>query len=1227
MRTDARLSSVRAFQPFQRKFASGLILTLAVGSFLGLVDVPQASALPLSFEDVNPNQADTDNADPDRASGGRVNGLGIASGNNQVIYAASEWGGMYKTTNGGLNWTHLPGHNPMAAWDVEVDPNDNNRVYGTSLYDGRATGSLSGIQVSTDAGGTWSKPASATPPGSYNCASSRVGEPAAFGISIPPDAQDTVFVGTNCGLARSTDNGGSWTFINPAGGFASSIYDVVAGPSGDVDVCGEIGHWHSEDNGATWLQGTGLPAGVCSIAASPDESYVLFAVSGVSLFDLTDAQTDANNNNVLDTSWQTMGPNPSQQGRIPFFATNARAGNGGRDFNLWFGDVSLHYRNCTTPASASPGGGTRCPAPAAANDGVDNDGNGDDLNNDQSVTCPAECVDEPDEGWIGRPGGLAGDSANGNGRAFTRPAGAHDDAGDIVFDSAVSPDACPEVFSSDGGVYFNTDNGADCVHPNWEQPSVTPHALWPFAFAGFNRAGNAEDLYMGLQDNGVFAANIAGDPVAANVQGDWHIDACCDGFDNVSDGNRVIRTRCCGFSIEICDTGYGACSTAPTNPPGCCPQFRFPDFIDTTGDKQYVAATQNGLFFTSDITTNPITWTQVGTGTPGAGFCAVTSAFSGATPTFYAWSGTCRPDQNNQIWSHVGTGATGAWTRIDNNDGLAGGFGIFAADRNNPNRLYASHLGAATPQMVFSTDGGTNWDRDLELEAMMTGSGAYKMQTLRGPDNFNLEDTGGGGQAGYVQPALVGYSPENGNILVAGGVDSGVFISSNGGGDWALVNDPNSTNNTTPHLPRPRFAYFDHEPVGNVRLFIGSQGRGIWRINLANADVSIAKSDNPDPVFAGNNLTYTLDVTNNSLVDTAGNVTVTDTLPPQTTFLSASGSGWSCTFSANDGPNGTVRCTRSSLAPAATSSIQITLEVDPSTPDGTTLTDTASVGSNAIDDNTGNNSDTETTTVEVVADLEILSYQADNPPTELLIGDTATVTLETEFTNNGPSGPVDTELNETAAAQPGATVTPSGYTYDELGLDVGEIRDAQNDYDISCQAPGPHTFTFDNEISLKDPNHTDPDLSNNTAQDSFTVECIVPVAINIQPGSFTNPINLGTKGVIPVAVLTTAAGEYGLPVAFDATTIDATTVHFGPEAVVIAGGGAPESHNRGHIEDAIERSDEVTKDGDLDMVLHFRTQESQLTGTETEACVRGEWIGPGNVHFLFHGCDIVSFVP
>src|SRR3989441_1056508 len=62
---------------------------------------------------------------------------------------------------------------------------------------------------------------------------------------------------------------------------------------------------------------------------------------------------------------------------------------------------------------------------------------------------------------------------------------------------------------------------------------------------------------------------------------------------------------------------------------------------------------------------------------------------------------------------------------------------------------------------------------------------------------------------------------------------------------------------------------------------------------IAQADLSITKTDNPDPVNAGATLTYTVTVTNGG-PSTAANVQVTDNLPAGVTFQSASGTGWTC---------------------------------------------------------------------------------------------------------------------------------------------------------------------------------------------------------------------------------------------------------------------------------------------------------------------------------------------
>jgi photosystem II stability/assembly factor-like uncharacterized protein len=785
-----------------RKIVYVLSLTIIAALFGIMLSSSKVSAA-VTFQDINPNNSDLDATDPDGSSGGRINGLGSVPGNNQIFYAATEWGGLYKTTDRGRNWGRLDGHLPVAMWDVEVDPTDVNRVYATSFYDGRLN-SLSGIQVSTDGGVIWNHPLTAqpndpalegtgadnTPQANYGCSAARRNEPAAFGIGIRPDAAANVFIGTNCGVAISNDSGLTWRFVDPTPGQSNSgdasdagdVWDVVVqagGPNnqGIVDICGDDGHFRSIDGGANWTTGTpGLQlTGTCSMAVSPDETYVLFAVVGTQVLESDDA----------GNTWTTF-TNPFPQGRIPFVATNQRTDdNMGNDrFSLWFGDVRLGRADCTTPATPAIGGTLRCPGSAS---------------------------------WAG---------------PFTRTAGAHDDAGDIVFDSQVTTDACPMLFSSDGGVYRNTDLGADCQNPNWEQPDVSPHATWVYGMSGANQAGNAtEDLYFGLQDNGIWATTNAGAAVPT-----WHQNICCDGFDVAADPVRVIYTICCGFSIFIAGPGipgFGQTSIA-TNPPGCCVSFRFQDFIDRIADRQYIAVTPQGGFITTDITASPVTWTQLGTAsTPIGGFCAVQTAFNGGTPSFYALT-RCIPGGNGifenpvsgQLWRYDGTAPGGTWQRVDNNDGLTGGFGIFAVDRNNPNNIYASNLAPGGPQMVFSTDGGQNWNNDPELDNLMTSGGTFKYRTQRGP-------TPGPAFNGYAQPSLLAFDSENSNILVAGGRDSGVFLSTDGGQNWGLLTDPLTSNTSgVPHLPRPWFAYFDHEPADQINIYIGTQGRGVWRLSV-----------------------------------------------------------------------------------------------------------------------------------------------------------------------------------------------------------------------------------------------------------------------------------------------------------------------------------------------------------------------------------------------------------
>jgi uncharacterized repeat protein (TIGR01451 family) len=120
------------------------------------------------------------------------------------------------------------------------------------------------------------------------------------------------------------------------------------------------------------------------------------------------------------------------------------------------------------------------------------------------------------------------------------------------------------------------------------------------------------------------------------------------------------------------------------------------------------------------------------------------------------------------------------------------------------------------------------------------------------------------------------------------------------------------------------------------------------------ADLSITKTDSPDSVVQGNNLTYTITVTNNGPL-AATNVVVTDNLPAKSDvdFVSATSAAGSC-----DLKGSTVTCNLDTIANAGTATVTIVVK----TKHSGTLSNRATVAS--PDDNTpANNSATATTTV------------------------------------------------------------------------------------------------------------------------------------------------------------------------------------------------------------------------------------------------------------------------
>jgi len=100
------------------------------------------------------------------------------------------------------------------------------------------------------------------------------------------------------------------------------------------------------------------------------------------------------------------------------------------------------------------------------------------------------------------------------------------------------------------------------------------------------------------------------------------------------------------------------------------------------------------------------------------------------------------------------------------------------------------------------------------------------------------------------------------------------------------------------------------------------------------------------------------------------------------------------------------------------------------------------------------------------------------------------------------------------------------------------------------------------------------------------LERLIDVDIDIKPGTFPNSINLGSKGLIPVAILGTND--------FNVDQVNPSTVVFS--------GVSPSLKGDGSLMVSIE---DVNNDGFTDMLFHFNTPDLQLGIDDTYAVLEG----------------------
>jgi len=167
--------------------------------------------------------------------------------NSKVLYVAThrhkEAGGVFKSTDGGLNWRGAPELRNEAVHSLtQSESNPNVLMVGT----------ISGIYQSSDSGETWTALPTSRTPGLIDVES----------LAIDPRNSSTIYAGTWYLPYKSTDGGQSWRIIKNGIIDDSDIFAIDIDPRNSNHIIASAcsGIYETHDAGEKWQKVQGIPS-------------------------------------------------------------------------------------------------------------------------------------------------------------------------------------------------------------------------------------------------------------------------------------------------------------------------------------------------------------------------------------------------------------------------------------------------------------------------------------------------------------------------------------------------------------------------------------------------------------------------------------------------------------------------------------------------------------------------------------------------------------------------------------------------------------------------------------------------------------------------------------------------------------------------------------------------------------------------------------------------------
>ncbi|MCP4156305.1 MAG: glycosyl hydrolase, partial [bacterium] len=248
---------------------------------------------------------------------GRINCITVDPGNSNIMWVGSPSGGLWKTTDGGANWS--TNTDDLAAIGVSwilIDPDDTDIMYIAS-GDGDAGDCYSlGVLKSTDGGDTWNTTGLQSTTTDFR----RIRK-----LLFYPGDTDTIIAAVNQGIYKTTDGGTTWS--NKQSGDFKDIEVNATDPTIWYAAARSDGIYKSTNSGNTWTQlTTGLPTSgfdrmeLDISQSTPTTIYALYSKTSDDGFYGLYRSTDSGNNWTQQSStpnllgWSYAGDDSGGQG-------------------------------------------------------------------------------------------------------------------------------------------------------------------------------------------------------------------------------------------------------------------------------------------------------------------------------------------------------------------------------------------------------------------------------------------------------------------------------------------------------------------------------------------------------------------------------------------------------------------------------------------------------------------------------------------------------------------------------------------------------------------------------------------------------------------------------------------------------------------------------------------------------------------------------------------------